>query len=470
MTKTTRREHLHVLTAVLGFAAAGPTRADGNPLHDTWTGILEAGNVLLTLRFAIDAKGVVMTSVDQGGVSVAGTDVVVEGPRISVSFKPIHARFEGVLSDERHLDGVFTQGRAIKLRLTRGDIAEAPPEQAWPVLTQGVLEEKRAVAGTPGMGVAWSRGGRSKVLVAGLRCSDAQAVVQPDDLWHWGSITKSMTATLCARLVEAGVVRWDTTVGQVLDDEGAMVPQAYRDATLLHLLSHRAGLQPNIAEINDFSRASPDTRAERLRYARLALAQTPVAGLGAKQAYSNNGYVVVGAMLEKLTRRPWETLLQAEVFAPLGIQRAGFGAPGSHGRLDQPVGHVVTEGQRAPRFPGGPGDDNPVAMGPSGRVHMPLTDMLVHLRAHLERPAAVLKTATWDKLHTPHFGDNCALGWYTRKDGRLWHGGSNTMWFGQVLVDPKTGTVGAVCGNDAAPRTRAVVDELLFSARATPLG
>ncbi len=236
MTKTTRREHLHVLTAVLGFAAAGPTRADGNPLHDTWTGILEAGNVLLTLRFAIDAKGVVMTSVDQGGVSVAGTDVVVEGPRISVNFKPIHARFEGVLSDERHLDGVFTQGRAIKLRLTRGDIAEAPPEQAWPVLTQGVLEEKRAVAGTPGMGVAWSRGGRSKVLVAGLRCSDAQAAVQPDDLWHWGSITKSMTATLCARLVEAGVVRWDTTVGQVLDDEGAMVPQAYRDATKLHLL------------------------------------------------------------------------------------------------------------------------------------------------------------------------------------------------------------------------------------------
>jgi CubicO group peptidase (beta-lactamase class C family) len=279
-----------------------------------------------------------------------------------------------------------------------------------------------------------------------------------------------MTATLCARLVEAGVLRWDMTVAEVLGDD-AVAQAAYRKATLLHLLSHRAGLQANIGDDDSktFSLRLADAREERLRYARLALAQKPAAPLGAAQIYSNNGYVVVGAMLEKLTGKPWETLIQVEVFKPLGLKRAGQGAPGTPGRIDQPLGHAVVDGKRIPHPPGGPDDDNVVAMGPAGRVHMPMADMLTYLAAHRDRPAKYLKPATWETLHTPHFGDSYALGWYVGKDGRLFHGGSNTLWVAMVIADPKTGVVSLACANDAAPQTQAAVEEMALTARAAAM-
>jgi CubicO group peptidase (beta-lactamase class C family) len=318
------------------------------------------------------------------------------------------------------------------------------------------------------MGAAWARGNTSTIMVAGSRTSEARVAVRAQDQWHWGSIAKSMTATLCARLVEAGVLRWDMKVEEVL--AGEVAQEAYREATLLHLLCHRAGLQRDItdADLKGFSFALEDARAERLRYAQLALAQKPAGAMGG-HLYSNNGYVVVGAMVEKLVGKPWETLVQTEVFAPLGVKRAGQGAPGMRGFVEQPMGHVVQDGKRTPRQPGQDEDDNVVASGPAGRVHMPMADMLTYLAAHRDRPVSFLKAASWDKLHTPPFGGNDALGWFTGEGGRLFHGGSNTLWQGEVLIDPKAGFVCAACANDAAPETQRAVSEVLMSARAAAL-
>lgn len=466
----TRRGHLGALTGLLGLAAAPRALAAEPPLYGTWTGILDAGNMRLTLRLVIDATGITVFSPDQSNVGVPGSDLVLDGNRLKVAFKPINATFEGVLSDDNHIGGVFTQGRPIKMLLSRGDLAEDPPEQAWPALTSEFLEARRASAGAPAMAAAWMRGTRSTVMVAGLRSSEGRVPARSSDQWHWGSITKSMTATLCARLVEAGLVRWDMTVAEVLGEDAVAQP-AYRKTTLLHLLSHRAGLQANIGDedAKTFSLHLDDARVERLRYARLALAQKPAAPLGAAQIYSNNGYVVVGAMLEKLAGKPWETLIQTEVFKPLGVKRAGQGAPGTRGKVDQPIGHAVGGAKRIPHPLGGPDDDNVVAMGPAGRVHMPMADMLSYLAAHRDRPEKFLTAATWETLHTPHFGDSYALGWFVRKDGRLFHGGSNTLWVGLVIVDPKAGVVSAACANDAAPQTQGVVEEVALTARAAAL-
>jgi CubicO group peptidase (beta-lactamase class C family) len=214
-----------------------------------------------------------------------------------------------------------------------------------------------------------------------------------------------------------------------------------------------------------YSAKLKDARAERLKYARAALDQKPVAAVGAKMSYSNNGYIIAGAMLEKRTGKPWETLIQKEVFKPLGIKRAGQGAPGRAGRIAHPLGHTMKDGKRVPDPAGAPESDNVAAMGPAGRIHMPLADMLLYLKAHRDRPAAFLKAESWSKLHTPHFGDTYALGWFVRNDGGLWHNGSNTMWYGEVLVDPKNGAVCVACANDAAPDTMTSVGEALMCAR-----
>lgn len=464
----TRRTHLTSLLASLSLPlglAVKPALAADQPFNGTWTGLVESGNIALTLRLVIDGDTVTLVSPDQGGASIKANEVTITGGHIVVAFKPIGARFEGDLAADGHIDGTFTQGRATRLRLTRGDVADG---SSWPPLTPALLDSERLKANAPAMGAAWSSGKTSDLFVKGVRSSASNVAVQPQDQWHWGSITKSMTATLCARLVEKGVIRWDTTVGEVLDAPGVPVPQDYRNATLLHLLSHRAGLQSNIAETG-FSLELKDAREERLKYARFALNQKPVGAIGAQMSYANNGYIVTGAMLERLTGKSWETLIQAEVFKPLGIKHAGQGAPGTPGRIDQPLGHAITDGKRVPQPVGGPDSDNVAAMGPAGRVHMPLADMLTYLKAHRDRPAKFLKTESWTKLHTPPFGGNYALGWFVRTDGALWHNGSNTVWIGEALVDVKKGAVCVACANDAAPETMTLIDDVLMSARAAAI-
>lgn len=50
--------------------------------------------------------------------------------------------------------------------------------------------------------------------------------------------------------------------------------------------------------------------------------------------YSNLGYMVAGAMAEKLTGKSWENLMRVKLFNPLGMTSAGFGAPGTPGKID----------------------------------------------------------------------------------------------------------------------------------------
>ncbi|ESQ74832.1 serine hydrolase [Asticcacaulis sp. AC402] len=450
--------------AALGLGTAA--RAQATDFEGIWTGRLTVGSASLRLRLVIAGNTVKLISLDQGSGEIPASKVKIEGNRISAEFKAIKADYNGELKGADHITGTFTQGAPIPLDFNRGEVIEES-SAGVEALTAERLQGIRSGAGTPAIGAAW-QGKSSGRLADGLRMAGGANAVTPDDQWHWGSITKSMTSTLVARLVENGAVKWDTTVGALLGDKAG----AYKDASFLHLLSHRAGLQPNIPDsrFNAYARDGlADARVERLAYAAEALTAKPVGPLAGQMVYSNNGYVVAGAMIEAAAGRSWETLIQDHVFEPLGITSAGFGAPGTAGKVDQPLGHLAQGASRMPA-PVGPGllNDNPVVLGPAGRVHMSMGDMLVYLAAHRDR-TEFLKPETWAKLHTPPFGGDYALGWVVRPDGAIWHNGSNTVWYGEVLVDAAAGVVCAACGNDAAPQTMAAVGQALMAARAAAL-
>ena len=78
-----------------------------------------------------------------------------------------------------------------------GDIPISRLEISGPTL--------RLMAVAPAMGVGWQfQGGTRQVLVDGNRSVRASVPVTRPDQWHLGSVTKSMTATLAARIVESG--------------------------------------------------------------------------------------------------------------------------------------------------------------------------------------------------------------------------------------------------------------------------
>lgn len=298
------------------------------------------------------------------------------------------------------------------------------------VATPPEAEAVRAAVGAPAAGVAWVRGDQEALSVAGRRAIGHDEPVAEDDLWHLGSVTKSMTAVLAARLVERGVLSFEDRLDAHLGDMPNL-DAALAGATLADLLHHRSGVQPNVE--NDVAielrtaESTVGTVVQRRRYLEAALGSK--GGERGAFLYSNAGYVAAAAMMETATGRAWEELIADDLFAPLRLSSASFGPPGSSvATPDQPWGHAKSGGTRA--YPPAPASDNIVALNPAGRVHMSLSDFLTYLKAHADR-SPLLTPESWDRLHRPVTDRDAryAMGWVAPAKGVRMHSGSNTIWF-----------------------------------------
>jgi CubicO group peptidase (beta-lactamase class C family) len=339
---------------------------------------------------------------------------------------------------------------------------QAAPDKLEP-LTQKLLEAERRTSGVPALAAAAAiKGQAAQKWFTGERARDSAITVGADDRWHLGSITKSMTATLVARLVELNAVRWDDTVEDLLGSVVPGIQPGYRAVTFRHLLSHRAGLPADISRwrLGEFSARGGDVRAERRRYAALALSMPPAGPMKTTFLYSNNGYVVAGAMLEAKLGGVWEELVRKHVFEPLELTSAGFGVPGRENGLVQPVGHASLFGFLIPAHVSSPMADNPVALGPAGRVHMSLNDVLTYLAAHRDRHP-LLTPESWRTLHTPPFGGDYAMGWLQLRNGSHWHNGTNNRWYAEVVVDTAGGFIAVAATNEARSSAQTAVNRTL---------
>lgn len=445
-----------------GALAAATARAEeGDPpaaLEGVWGGLLVAGAQRLRLRLDIgagDRPTVLLTSIDQGGAEIPGEGARIVADRLTARFPAVSGALDVTLDADGALVGEWSQGAALAIIFMRDPdwaalAADAPP--ATPLDAAG-LAALRAQAGAPAMIAAARRGGGPPVvLVDGVRAARRDDPAQAGDAWHLGSITKSMTATLVAQAVEADVLAWETTLGEAFGDLAPDMRPAYRGATLHQLLTHRAGLAANVSMIRfaTFPREEADARASRARWVQAALGQEPGGPPGEAFAYSNNGYVLAGHMLERRLNAPWEALIAERLFAPLGLESAGFGAPGrteDGGQDPAPLGHSAgLMGRLKAHRSGASVVDNPAVMGPAGRVHMSMADLLAYLAAHRDR-ADLLTAASWDRLHTPPAGGDYACGWEVGPEGRLRHNGSNTLWYAEATVDRGAGVVAAAAVN-----------------------
>jgi CubicO group peptidase (beta-lactamase class C family) len=332
---------------------------------------------------------------------------------------------------------------ALSLGATPAD-ADMVPETMVAAVLGGSL--------APGAGAGVYRDGKVAIAAKGLRAKGRPEAVEEGDLWHIGSDTKSMTATLVARLAEAGRINWDDTVGAVLGGVIDGINPAYASMTYADLLSHRSGLAANLGLFSTLglagSLADRDMMTDRRSYAGKVLTRPPEGTPGAF-LYSNAGYVVAGAMLQQTTGQTWEALIAAEVFDPLGLASAGFGPPGTPGAIDQPRGHKARLlGGLAPVEPG-PAADNVPALGPAGTVHLSIADMMRYLAAHAVSDPAFLSPASWVRLHSPPPGGDYAMGWNVEEGGRLAHNGSNTLWFARMAIWPNRGRAAFLVANYA---------------------
>lgn len=345
-------------------------------------------------------------------------------------------------------------------------------EEPAPRALDDVLSPIREKHGLPGLAAAVvTPDGLRAIGAVGKRRAGGEDAIETSDLWHLGSCTKAMTATLVARLVERGTLKWEMTLGEALPKLKDAMDPAWAGVTLAQLLSNRGGAPAGLERDGLWGKlwAHKGTAIEARRLLVAGVVKHPPEyEPGTKFLYSNANFAMAGHVAEALGGASWEELMLKEVFAPLGIEGAGFGAPGRAGeKADQPRGH----GGNGKAVEPGPGSDNPVAIGPAGIVHMSLADWGKFVTAHLrgargERVDGAdgkpfLGADSWKKLHTPP-GDGYAMGWgvavrpaWAKGAGRedtgrvLSHNGSNTMWYCVVWIAPEKGFAVLVATNAA---------------------
>lgn len=363
---------------------------------------------------------------------------------------------------------LFTVAWMMNRHALRADRSPAPkfcPTVGDTNVTQ-LLRPIRQKFNLPAMAAAVvTSDGLKWVGAVGVRKRGTEIPVTLDDLWHLGSDGKIMTSTLIARLVERGQLRWDTTLAEVFPEYAPKMHPDFRSVTLLELLSHHAGLPANL---DLAAYAGEDARQLRRRAVENELKNAPESKPGSAYAYSNLGYILAAAIVEKTTGKPWETLIAQEVFQPLHIDSAGFGGTGTPGKIDQPWPHTE---DGAPVRENGPDMDNPPVMGPAGRIHCTIQDWGKFVRDQLRGARgepALLQPASYRALQTQPFGGDYALGWIVIP--RSWgggkvfnHGGDNTMNCANVWVAPKRDFAILICVNQGGNEAFQASDEAVVA-------
>ncbi|MEE2640824.1 MAG: serine hydrolase domain-containing protein [Planctomycetota bacterium] len=316
------------------------------------------------------------------------------------------------------------------------------------------------------------------IAKAGVRKFGQPTTITLQDQLHLGSCTKAMTATLAALLVEEGKISWDTRLLDVFPRLRDGIHEDYHAITLTDLLSHQAGVPTN--NLGKWP-VGKTVRSLRYEVVRKSLAAKPEQQRG-QYHYSNLGYIIAGAMMEKVTNRKWEDLVGQRLFQPLGMKSAGFGAPGKRrgtggkknksgsSRIVQPWGHARDlQGKWKPNQL-----DNSPLFGPAGTVHCSIEDWAKFVSLHAcwkKRNPPLLNPAVLDRLQTPFPGNqDYAYGWAAVE--RNWglgrvvsHNGSNTFWMATVWVAPNTDfavmIVANCCDDKIAGRLDGVVSTLI---------
>lgn len=162
----------------------------------------------------------------------------------------------------------------------------------------------------------------------------------PATKFRLGSITKQFTAAAILLLEERGKLKIDDKVKTYLPD----APMAWDRITVFNLLTHTAGV-PNFTSMADYNTIKLTSRTADA--AVVAFRDRPLDfGPGEKMSYSNSGYLVLGAIIEKVSGQSYEKFVADNIFAPIGMKDSGYDSntaiikQRASGYLKMPAGYV----------------------------------------------------------------------------------------------------------------------------------
>ncbi|WP_379138596.1 serine hydrolase domain-containing protein [Paenibacillus sp. sgz500958] len=255
----------------------------------------------------------------------------------------------------------------------------------------------------------------------------------PDTVHQIGSLTKAFTAAAILQLQEADKLSVDDPVSTYIKD------YPNDKVTLYHLLTHTSGI-PNYTSFPDFFstsnvRVSVDGLIAKFKDKPLEFEP------GSQFAYSNSGYILLGAVIEQVSGQSYSDYLNEHIFTPLGMQRSGY-LTKDNIHADVAVGYsFITTDSSVTAEP----IDMTVPYS-AGGIYSTVQDLHKWLLG-LEN-GTILSEQSWERMRKPNLA-GYALGWgIPDPKGMVYaHNGAINGFSSEIWRDMSQGTVVILLSN-----------------------
>jgi CubicO group peptidase (beta-lactamase class C family) len=235
--------------------------------------------------------------------------------------------------------------------------------------------------------------------VVGYQDSTTRRPVDDETIYHWASITKTLTGIAIMQLRDRGRLS--------LDDPAVKYVPELRDihnpfgdvaqVTVRTLMSHSSGLR---AGTWPWGGDKPWHPFEPTRWAQV-VAMLPYTDLrfapGTKYSYSNPGVIVLGRIIEQLSGDDYEVYIAKNIFMPLGMQRSFFDRAPYHLVEHRSHSYVGTDKGIIEQ----PFDFDSGITVSNGGLNAPLGDMAKYLAFLSTGEGSVLRRSSLDEMFTP---------------------------------------------------------------------
>lgn len=333
---------------------------------------------------------------------------------------------------------------ALILTLLPAFALQAAPAVTLADYAEQLLDEQGVRKDGPGLTLLVARGDQLLYQGArGMASVELGVPLKPEHRMRLGSITKQFAAATLLKLIEEGRAKLDDPLSKFLPD----YPKG-QDISLAQLLNHSSGIK-SYTGIAGYMGNPVRTRLETAELVKVFKDLPPDFEPGKQFRYNNSGYVLVGAVIEAISGKPWHETLDAALLKP---QHIGVSYPGDQGLVPGMV-----EGYSK-------GEKGELAVAGSISMTQPhAAGALVGDVQSLWRwnqalhGGQLLKPATYQRMTTPegaaqpaHYGFGITTG-TLRGQATLEHGGGIHGFTTLLVYQPANQlTVALLCNSDSA--------------------
>ncbi len=212
----------------------------------------------------------------------------------------------------------------------------------------------------------------------GMANLEKNQAVDEDTIYHWASITKTLTGIAIMQLRDRGLLKLDDSVVKYLPELRA-VHNPYgdmSDITIRQLMSHTAGFRNPTFPWKDTSKAWQPHEPQDWSQLVAMFPYTEIKFKpGSRFSYSNLGVVFLGRIIELITKDDYEVYIDKNIFKPLEMYSSYFDATPYHLLKYRSHSYYIKNGKRTPgRF-----DVNTGITVSNGGLNAPLPDMVKYL-------------------------------------------------------------------------------------------